>query len=474
MLRLLCGFALLLLLQSLAPSARAADAAQWRDRTIYQVLTDRFANPRSSAGCDDLGDYCGGTWAGLTAKLDYIQTLGFDAVWISPVVENTPRGYHGYWAKNLSAVNPFFGDKDDLKALVRAAHAKGIWVMVDVVGNHMGGSIGDVGGFAPFNQQEHYHDCQGCGGGCDITDFSTLYSENCEHCRLAGLPDLNQDNAYVAQQLNAWIGALVKEFDFDGVRVDTVPEVKPAFWKSFNAAAGTFAVGEVFNGDIDYVSPFQGAALDGVLSYPMYFQLRNVYASQQPFAELQTLSDAMPDKFSDTSVLGSFVGNHDNPRFLNARGDRAAYRNALLHMLFNPGIPIVYYGSEQGFFGGSDPNCREIMWTSEYDTSNDLYTFLKAAIAARKSTAAWNLPYPKYWYADDTFGLFSRGPGVLVATTNVGGNSGDVSQTVFLGGTVSDGTQFCDALGSGACVTVSGGQIAVTLSGGEPQLLVMQ
>jgi alpha-amylase len=463
-----------LLLLLLAPTARAGSAAQWRDRTIYQVLTDRFANPESSSGCADLGDYCGGTWSGLEAKLGYIQALGFDAIWISPVVENTPRGYHGYWAKNLSAVNPFFGSERDLKSLVRAAHTKDMWVMVDVVGNHMGGDIGDIGGFSPFNQPEHYHDCQGCDDGCDITDFNTLFSQNCEHCRLAGLPDLDQDNAYVAQQLDAWIGTLVKEFDFDGVRVDTVPEVKPAFWKGFNAAAGTFAVGEVFNGDINYVSPFQGAALDGLLSYPMYFQLRNVYASQQSFTELQSLSEAMPDKFSDTSVLGSFLGNHDNPRFLNARNDRAAYRNALLHMLFNPGIPIIYYGSEQGFSGGGDPNCREVMWTSGFDTSNDLYSFLKTAIAARKSTAAWNLAYPKYWYADDTFGLFSRGTKVLVATTNVGSNGGDVSQTVSLGGTVADGTQFCDALGSGACVTVSEGQIAVTLSGGEPQLLVNQ
>ena len=93
-----------------------------------------------------------------------------------------------------------------LRAL-SAAHAKGIWVMVDVVGNHMGGQIGDVGGYAPFNQPDHYHDCQGCDGNCDITDFNTLYSENCEHCRLSGLPDLDQDNGYVKQQLNAWVGS---------------------------------------------------------------------------------------------------------------------------------------------------------------------------------------------------------------------------------------------------------------------------
>ena len=278
--------------------------AEWRSRTIYQVLTDRFAGPTSSS-CD-LHDYCGGTWNALSSKLDYIADLGFDAIWITPVIENTEGGYHGYWAKNLSAVNNHFGTKQDLLNLVQAAHSMGMWVMVDVVGNHMGGTIDDIGSFAPFNQGSHYHDCNGCTTNCDITDFNTLYSENCEHCRLAGLPDLNQDNAYVAQQLNSWIKNLVQEYDFDGIRVDTVPEVKPSFWKTFNAAAGCYAVGEVFNGDIKYVAPFQGQALDGLLSYPMFFQIRNVFASGQPFSELQTLSDSMPTMFADTSILGMF------------------------------------------------------------------------------------------------------------------------------------------------------------------------
>ena len=461
----------LLILLLLAPGRAAAhSAAEWRNRTVYQVLTDRFAG--GSGDCGNLNSYCGGGWAALEGKLPYIAQLGFDAIWISPVVDNTDGGYHGYWAKNLSAVNARFGDEDALRSLVSAAHAQGMWVLCDVVANHMGGLIGDISGFWPFNHPEHYHDCNGCDSHCDITEFNTLYSENCEHCRLAGLPDLNQDNSWVAGQLNSWVNTLVKDYDFDGIRVDTVPEVKPNFWKSFNQAAGTYAIGEVFNGDINYVSPFQGAALDGVLSYPMFFQLRNVYAQKQSFIEIQQLSDQMPLKFQDTSVLGSFLDNHDNPRFLNARSDRAAYRSALLHMLFSPGIPIVYYGSEQGFSGGNDPNCREVMWTSNYDTSNDLYTFVKAAVAARKQVAAWDLDYPKYWYASNSFGLFSRGAGVLVATTNAGSNGGDVSQSISLDGLVADGTQYCDALGSNTCVTVDGGRIQVTLHGGEPLLLV--
>ena len=74
----------------------------------------------------------------MTNQLDYIKGMGFDAIWISPVVENHDGGYHGYWATNWEEVNHNFGSKDDLKALVSAAHSKGIWVMVDVVANHVG------------------------------------------------------------------------------------------------------------------------------------------------------------------------------------------------------------------------------------------------------------------------------------------------------------------------------------------------
>ena len=95
-----------------------------------------------------------------------------------------------------------------------------------------------------------------------------------------------------------------------------------------------------------------------------------------------------------------------------------------------------------------------------------------AAVAARKQVAAWDLDYPKYLAASGSFGLFSRGTDVLVATTNVGSNGGDVSQSVSLDGLVGDGTQYCDALGSNTCVTVNGGHVQVTLHGGEPLLLV--
>ena len=97
-------------------------------------MTDRFA--RSDHGthpCTDLEGYCGGTWRGIIAQLDYIAGLHVDAIWISPVVDNVANGYHGYWARSLEAPNPHFGTEEDLAALVDAAHSRGLLVMVDAV-----------------------------------------------------------------------------------------------------------------------------------------------------------------------------------------------------------------------------------------------------------------------------------------------------------------------------------------------------
>lgn len=78
--------------------------------------------------------------------------MGFDAIWITPVIDNYDGGYHGYWARNIYEMNSNFGTSNDLKAFVNAAHQKGLWVMVDVVGNHMGNTDQDYSQNYPFNQ----------------------------------------------------------------------------------------------------------------------------------------------------------------------------------------------------------------------------------------------------------------------------------------------------------------------------------
>lgn len=120
---------------TLCHDALAATAAEWRNRSIYQVMTDRFARTDGSTttACDTStngGVYCGGTWQGLINNLDYIQGMGFDAVWISPVTKqlegNTVDGsaYHGYWQTDIYSVNENFGTAVDLQNLAAALHSR--------------------------------------------------------------------------------------------------------------------------------------------------------------------------------------------------------------------------------------------------------------------------------------------------------------------------------------------------------------
>ncbi len=119
----------------------------WRDEVIYQILVDRFAN--GDEGNDYRIDanaparYHGGDWQGIVDNLDYLETLGVTALWISPVVKNVETdadvdGYHGYWAQDFEATNPHFGDMAALRGLVDAAHARGMKVIIDIVANHVG------------------------------------------------------------------------------------------------------------------------------------------------------------------------------------------------------------------------------------------------------------------------------------------------------------------------------------------------
>ncbi|MBL8603207.1 MAG: alpha-amylase [Myxococcales bacterium] len=119
----------------------------WRDETIYQVLVDRFADGDTTNDLridrTALGRYQGGDWQGLTDRLDYIERLGVTTLWISPVVRNVDTdagfdGYHGYWAQDLTLLNPHFGDLAALRRLVRECHRRNIKVIVDIVTNHMG------------------------------------------------------------------------------------------------------------------------------------------------------------------------------------------------------------------------------------------------------------------------------------------------------------------------------------------------
>ena len=272
------------------------------------MLTDRFApsGDLPSQPCTDLRDYCGGTFRGIEKHLDYVTGLGANAIWISPIVLNTDKGYHGYWAKDIFRINPHFGTEDDLKSLVKACHDRDVWVMVDVVANHMGYPPDtswdvDAGGttkmldrfdqFVPFNDSNYFHP----------PHPYIHWPQECKEQRkieiywLAGLPDLNQTHPFVRHTLLQWIKGLTLEYGFDGYRLDTVIQVPKSFWQEYQVAGEAFMLGEANNGpppcgSFQYVAGYQWF-INSVLDYPMYWTLRKIF--QEKTQSFTSLSAAM-------------------------------------------------------------------------------------------------------------------------------------------------------------------------------------
>ena len=141
-------------------SILAKSPEEWKTRSIYQIVTDRFNADNPSKKCTDLHSDCGGTFNGIKNKLDYITGMGFNAIWISPIFENYQNAYHGYWISNFFKISPIFGTAQDLKDLVEECHRRDVWVMLDIVCNHVGPVGFDFSQITPFNESKYYHnDC---------------------------------------------------------------------------------------------------------------------------------------------------------------------------------------------------------------------------------------------------------------------------------------------------------------------------
>ncbi len=379
----------------------------WRDLVIYQILTDRFAdgNPANNAleGSyvpSDGARIHGGDFAGIEGKLDYIENLGVNAIWLSPVLLNANAEYHGYAARDLFSVAPHFGTLAELQSLVAACHARGIYIVMDVVVNHMGDLIHSTSGSYPayrypttytlswrdaskryFGVLDNLSKFHAHGNIGSFVDPEQVVGE------LFSLDDLKTEDAAVQNELKLASEWLIENTDCDGYRIDTVKHVEMSFWNTWAPAVHAhatargkgrfFLFGEVFDGDDSKNGSYTGTVsggnykLDAVLHYPMYNTTNGVFGFDNPPSEISNRY-AQLGQYDPTSreQLVTFLDNHDNSRFLGfgiANQDESRLRAALGWQLTSRGVPCVYYGTEQEFDGGGDPYNREDMWDGAWD-----------------------------------------------------------------------------------------------------------
>ncbi|KAK1778845.1 alpha-amylase [Copromyces sp. CBS 386.78] len=457
------------LLLSAAVQVGALATSEWRKQSIYQVVTDRFARSdlSTSAPCDPSQQvYCGGSWRGLISKLDYIQGMGFTALWISPIVKQidgvTKDGssYHGYWASDIWSLNPSFGTTDDLKTLSKALHDRGMYLIVDVVTNHMAylgcRSCVNYQGLNPFSSQSYYH------------SPCTINYDN----------QTSVETGDVRKIWNDWVSKIVSTYSIDGLRIDSVKHVEKSFWPGFESAAGVYAIGEVFQGDPTYLAPYQ-SYISGLLDYASYYWTVNAFQSTSgSISALANGINTLKATAMDLSLYGSFLENHDQARFAHKTSDMALAKNAIAFTMLKDGIPIIYQGQEQHYAGSDTPYNREALWLSGYSTDSDLYTWIKRLNQLRTHAISKDnsyLSYRAYPIYSDSHTIAMRkgssGKQVVGVFTNVGASS---STTVTLSSSASGfsaNQQITDIVSCDSFTTDSGGSITVTLSGGLPRIL---
>jgi len=418
----------------------------------------------------DSAKFSGGDLAGLTRRLDYIRGLGATALWITPPVRNqwwnaTTRygGYHGYWATDFKAVDPHFGTLEDYRQLSRALHGAGMRLIQDVVVNHTANYFAYPAGPAPtdparevrlladstgrtaptqwpFSLNDPRDRLQRAAGIYHWTPDIVDYADRTQELtfQLSGLDDLNTENPAVRAALRDAYGYWIREVGVDGFRVDTAFYVPPEFFDEFlhSNDAGNPGIlrvaeqtgrknfhvfGEGFASDKPYadeqarrIEGYMHSAdgtplLPGMLNFPLYATTGDVFARGRPTAELGHRIGSMMAVHRQPHLMPTFVDNHDVDRFL-AGGTQAGLKQSLLLMMTLPGIPTIYYGTEQAFteqraamFAAGNRSGGE----DHFDTSAPLYRFIQRATALRRDHPVFSRGTPTV-LADN-----AAAPGVL-------------------------------------------------------------
>ena len=338
----------------------------WDEAVVYFMMTDRFFDGNKSnntaSGADTYGKnpglYHGGDFAGVTAKLDYLQDLGVNTIWITPIVENikgvdvTDEGskdvpynaaYHGYWASDFTKLNPTLGTTKEFETMISEAHKRGMRIMVDIVVNHAG--YGTESTFADMLRDKSVSEG-------DIKSWQS------------GLPDFATENADVRAKLVEWQTSWMKDYGVDYFRVDTVKHVDSTTWAalknsttevnpSFKMIGEYFGAGYASNG-----SSLGTGQMDADLDFDFNDQATSFVSGN--ISSVEKFLSARNSALNNTYMTGQFLSSHDEDGFKAALMNGKKYTEdeatsaalvAATLQLTAKGIPVIYYGEEVGLSG---------------------------------------------------------------------------------------------------------------------------
>lgn len=454
----------------------------WDEAVVYFMMTDRFFDGNESnntaSGTDTYGDnpglYHGGDFAGVTAKLDYLQDLGVNTIWLTPIVKNiagvtvTDEGsedvpynaaYHGYWASDFTKLNPTMGTTEEFKTMISEAHKRGMRIMVDIVVNHAG--YGTESTFADMLRDKSVSEG-------DIKSWQS------------GLPDFATENADVRAKLVEWQTSWMRNYGVDYFRVDTVKHVDSTTWAalknsttevnpSFKMIGEYYGAGYASNG-----STLGSGQMDADLDFDFNDQATSFVSGN--ISSVEKFLSARNSALNNAYMTGQFLSSHDEDGFKASLMNGKKYTEdeatsaalvAATLQLTAKGIPVIYYGEEVGLSGLNNypyQTNRYDMDFSKATKDNVTYQHYKNLLSIRNA------------YTD----VFARGSRTVVASSDeegydvvsrsyggttlyVGMNIKDTAKEVKVPVSLAAGTEVKD-LYSGATYTVGSDKtVAVTI-----------
>jgi glycosidase len=412
-----------------------------RDDVIYLIMPDRFADgdPANDQPFYDRSKpmaYHGGDLRGIREHLAYLADLGVTTIWLTPVWKNTDADYHGYHVVDFYALDSHMGSMQDYQALVADAHRLGMKVLIDYVVNHTGphhpwANDPPTPTWFHGTPAHHLEPAYTFNGLVDPHASPREYLNTLDGWFAGRLPDLNPDDpalaAYLAQNAMWW----TETAQLDGFRLDTFPYSSRQFWSGWFERLGQIypqinAIGEVSDSDPAITSFFEGGRkqFDGidshlatVFDFPLCYALRDVVIKGGP---MDKIVDVLrhDELYPHPEMLVTFIGNHDQRRFLSEDGSSPAKLKAATALLLTlRGIPQIYSGDEIAMPGGNDPDNRRDFPGGFADSHNaftasgrtaeqqDVFAYVQALLALRKNHTAlrtgkqWHIGWDATYYA---------------------------------------------------------------------------
>ena len=349
----------------------------WVNDTVwYQIFPDRFCNGDHSIDPDNVvpwrdhgsvtNDECfGGDLAGITSKLDYLQNLGINGLYLTPINESPSN--HKYDTTDYTKIDPRFGDEETLIHLVEEAHKRGIRVMLDGVFNHCGYYFAPWQDVLAKGPESKYYDWFMINEWpFDRNGQAAKKKQIYTFAFYDGMPKINTNNPEVRKYFVDICANWVEHYGIDGIRLDVANEVSHRFCKELHERVkginpDIYILGEIWHNALPWL---RGDEFDAVMNYPLGQSIKDFWIDKSLTNEdfEYTINRCYTSYMQQTNdVLFNLLDSHDTKRLRSDVKNLDEYFAQLAVLFAMPGSPCIYYGTEIAMEGSYDPDCRRCM-----------------------------------------------------------------------------------------------------------------